>query len=74
MKTVTRADQSPMNDKQWLVVLECGHERWLTSNKSPAEAKCYECERECRAPKRTANGLPAMPRLPRLPRTPVLRG
>lgn len=43
---VVRAHQSPLNDKQWLVTLECGHERWITSDGQPKAARCHVCEAE----------------------------
>jgi hypothetical protein len=32
---VVRADRSPLNSKQWLVELECGHEGWVTATIVP---------------------------------------
>lgn len=41
---VVRAHQSPLNEKQWLVTLECGHERWITSDGQPKMVHCHACE------------------------------
>ena len=43
---VVRAHQSPLNEKQWLLTLECGHERWITSDGQPKAARCHVCEAE----------------------------
>jgi len=44
MVKVLRADKSPLNKKQWLCGLECGHEQWVTSTRKPTKARCYECD------------------------------
>lgn len=44
MVKVLRADKSPLNKKQWLCELECGHEQWVTSTRKPTKARCYECD------------------------------
>jgi len=44
MIKVLRADKSPLNKKQWLCELECGHEQWVTSTRKPTKAHCYECD------------------------------
>lgn len=41
MKTkVLRADRSPLNKKQWLCELACGHEQWVTATRKPVQAEC----------------------------------
>jgi hypothetical protein len=42
---VERADRSPMNEVQWLVVLSCGHERWVASQRKPTRARCFVCRK-----------------------------
>lgn len=37
---VLRADQSPLNRKQWSCELECGCEKWITSSRRPTKTKC----------------------------------
>lgn len=34
-----------MNPHQWLLLLECGHEVWVTRKKRPQiiKSRCYEC-------------------------------
>jgi len=44
VKTVQRADQSPMNPKRWCLTLSCGHEVWVTANRKPQRMK-EQCER-----------------------------
>ena len=44
MVKVLRADRSPLNKKQWLCKLDCGHEQWVTSTRKPTKARCYECD------------------------------
>lgn len=44
MVKVLRADRSPLNKKQWLCELECGHEQWVTSARKPSKTHCYECD------------------------------
>lgn len=59
---VVRAYQSPLGAAQWLVTLECGHERWVTSAKKPREAHCHACEAKAggnrRSPKGSDDGGP----------------
>lgn len=43
MVKVLRADRSPLNKRQWLCELECGHEQWVTSARKPSKTRCYEC-------------------------------
>ena len=44
MVKVLRADRSPLNKRQWLCELECGHEQWVTSARKPSKVDCYECK------------------------------
>jgi hypothetical protein len=46
---VTAVHQSPMNPKQWLLQLECGHELWVTSTRRP-KAKTAKCPRDHKPP------------------------
>lgn len=43
---VVRADQSPLNKKQWCLELDCGHEVWVTSRGKPTRetAYCYHID------------------------------
>ena len=43
-QAVKRADQSPMNRKQWCLLLSCGHEVWVTASRRPA-TKVLDCEK-----------------------------
>lgn len=40
-KKVLSATQSPLNKKQWLCELDCGHAIWVTSNRRPKFAICH---------------------------------
>lgn len=37
--------QRPMNERRWLLALECGHEYWITRARRPRahKAKCLIC-------------------------------
>lgn len=43
-RQVVRADQSPMNEKRWLLTLSCGHETWVTRSRAPTLGTKVECE------------------------------
>lgn len=45
-KDVTEASRSPMNPKQWLCRLTCGHEIWRTSTRKPKRFHCGLCKFE----------------------------
>lgn len=44
MVIVTETKKSPMNDRVWLVKLECGHERWMSGIRAPKRAYCHICD------------------------------
>lgn len=41
--TILRSDQSPMNERRWLLTLSCGHESWITQGSKPKVGKAVEC-------------------------------
>ena len=41
MSNVVRVDRSPLNKKQWLLELDCGHEVWITSSRKPTRKSTY---------------------------------
>jgi len=47
MRVVMRADQSPMNFRRWNLLLDCGHDIWITRVTRPqahvSKAPCAEC-------------------------------
>lgn len=45
MRAVVRVNQSPLNERQWCLELECGHEKWETAKRKPQILKisCWEC-------------------------------
>lgn len=51
-QNVIRATQSPLNKRQWLCELECGHEQWVTANRRPVKVECIS-ELDCHAIKST---------------------
>ena len=46
IRKVESAHQSPMNQKRWRLMLDRGHESWITANRWPARktARCAKCE------------------------------
>ena len=34
-KRIVRVDRSPLNPKRWCLMLECGHEEWVTATAKP---------------------------------------
>ena len=46
LQKVLRADRSPMNARQWLCELECGHEQWRSSVRKPVKFECMKCAQE----------------------------
>jgi hypothetical protein len=46
MRKIVRADRSPLNKKNWVYELECGHEVWQMGRKTrKSELRCDVCER-----------------------------
>jgi RNase P subunit RPR2 len=41
---VVAAKQSPLNRERWVVLLECGHEEWVTAKRRPKRAECLTCK------------------------------
>ena len=41
--TVLRAARSPLNARQWLCELDCGHEVWRSSARKPTAFPCHLC-------------------------------
>ena len=42
-KIVKDAIQSSLNPRRWSVVMECGHETWVTARSRPKRATCKKC-------------------------------
>lgn len=44
-RRVVQVTQSPMNERQWLLTLECGHDQWHTARHRPSrrEVRCLKC-------------------------------
>lgn len=53
VKRVQSAKVSPLNQKQWSLALECGHEKWVTSKSRPSRktAECEPCKVNLRSQK-----------------------
>ena len=47
-KRVVQVKQAPLNAQRWLLVLECGHEAWVTAKRKPRAQtrRCSECINE----------------------------
>lgn len=43
LQPVRAAARSPLNPRQWLCELPCGHEQWVTSVRSPKRVQCSSC-------------------------------
>jgi len=47
LRRVVRTARSPMNNHQWCLELECGHDAWVTAKRQPRRT-VFGCEK-CRS-------------------------